>query len=1318
MKIISYICSMNELNRTHRRWSMRLLPMLTLIVCLLSCDNSQQTELCRKVDSLNLKAYKTRFLCLDTTAHYSNLAYEMSESYDEGRAEALSNQAFVQYMLMDYDSAKVLYLGSRDLSKSYLMKAVADVGLMKICQVTGENKEFYDYKNDAELRISRVEESSHKLSATQMLQLNYARSEFHLTLATYYKSVLQDEQSRQEFKILASNRQWMVNDTAQLARYCILTNEIERGYELGIKSGLKYVQANTMQKMAERLVHDETMLENYAMFSSLNLAQNALKLFRDYGSDYSRAITYLTIADYYIKSGELEVALDTATKALEFVNIHHKRLYGSDEDFLVPYTSQQDSISTEMQWMKREDISCEWEWIASIRERLSIIYSCMGMKVQSDYNRNIYLDILEATRQDRMLEQRLDTLQQEESVQNMLILSVILLAAVIFLTLFILIRNVRLRSERKYKEAFKVVEASFQKWMETNESIYSSLEEEEKRIDSETYIHEQHIAENKRSYIDKCTSLSLVYSITPFLDRALNEINKLKTANETLSVKKERLEYLTELFDKINAYNDILSHWIKVKQGSIQLNIENFELQPLFNTLAKNANTFANKGISLNIEPSQAVVKADKALTLFMMNTLLDNARKYTESGGQVSLDAAETDEYVEISITDTGRGLSERDIKTICNEKVYDSSSIGDPQNDAGLKQNKGFGFGLMNCKGIIDKYRKTNPIFSVCQFNIDSQLGKGSRFYFRLPKGILKAMMLLIMFIPAFLYAQDDKDMALIDSANYYADRTYYSNVNGMYEEALFNADSALQYLNRYYLAKCPDDDLLLTLDGENMNDVKLWNSGFETDYYAIMDVRNEVAVAALALNYWNMYDYNNAIYSRLYKLTAQDTTIEQYCESMHKANSTRQTFIVLAILLVICGLVVFLIVYYRINILTIFNMRQLMQFNNKLFEEHPSDLIGHVYEGVNDIKYTEGIALSIRSDDDSSPNIQYSKDCAKTDYLEDAIYRTINYDSEQVLLGGKLRTYLLEVNVNEDEEEQKQKIGVMAILFHNSSLTDNEAQIIRLMVQQIATYFYYSDTKVESQKNTLQLKADIRQRAEKEENNIHVQNMVLDNCMSTIKHETMYYPNRIKQILADGVADEEDVNKDKIADLDELTFYYKEIFTLLSSCAARQLENVMFKRKSIPVQSLLDYAKKSFVRLTRKSDSDVKLKIGKTDGMKAVGDEQMLHYLFDALFSVMLEHDEDGEMELDVERADGFVKFMLTDKRQTKTAEELSQLFYPDTLKYDEDEDRLSGSQYMVCRQIIREHDEYGGRRGCRINGIPCADGFRIEFMLNGI
>ena len=39
-----------------------------------------------------------------------------------------------------------------------------------------------------------------------------------------------------------------------------------------------------------------------------------------------------------------------------------------------------------------------------------------------------------------------------------------------------------------------------------------------------------------------------------------------------------------------------------------------------------------------------------------------------------------------------------------------------------------------------------------------------------------------------------------------------------------------------------------------------------------------------------------------------------------------------------------------------------------------------------------------------------------------------------------------------------------------------------------------------------------------------------------------------------------------------------------------------------------------------------------------------------------------------------------------------------------------------QLLICKQVIREHDEFAGRRGCRINAQPISNGgFMIWFTI---
>ena len=170
-------------------------------------------------------------------------------------------------------------------------------------------------------------------------------------------------------------------------------------------------------------------------------------------------------------------------------------------------------------------------------------------------------------------------------------------------------------------------------WTRENGLNLVSLEDERRRLDKERYIHEQHLVENKRRNELKKACLSIVTGILPYIDRVSNEVHKLQSASYTREeeVKRGKFRYIDELIVRINEYNEILARWIKMRQGALSLNIENFALNELFLMISKGRRTFEMKRQELIVHETGAVVKADKALTLFMVNTLTENDRKYTQ---------------------------------------------------------------------------------------------------------------------------------------------------------------------------------------------------------------------------------------------------------------------------------------------------------------------------------------------------------------------------------------------------------------------------------------------------------------------------------------------------------------------------------------------------------------------------------------------------------------------------------------------------------------------------------------------------------------
>jgi signal transduction histidine kinase len=85
-------------------------------------------------------------------------------------------------------------------------------------------------------------------------------------------------------------------------------------------------------------------------------------------------------------------------------------------------------------------------------------------------------------------------------------------------------------------------------------------------------------------------------------------------------------------------------------------------------------------GLTVEAEPSGALV--DPSKLLLVLENLVGNALKFTESGGKVSVAVRPVEETVEISVTDTGIGLSPDELEHIF-DRYYRSSH---PRGGTGL--------------------------------------------------------------------------------------------------------------------------------------------------------------------------------------------------------------------------------------------------------------------------------------------------------------------------------------------------------------------------------------------------------------------------------------------------------------------------------------------------------------------------------------------------------------------------------------------------------------------------------------------------------
>ena len=1425
---------------------------IVLFASFFSCTDMVPTKEVRLIDSLNGKAYAYRYRSLDSSYKYANEAYRQVNFYKSGKAEASNNLGFCAFMAMDFDRAEALHKEVYKLTKNELELLIADIGLMKICQRTAMNKEFYDYRNSALKRMKRIREESDLFADRhEALRLDYAFTEFFIVSSIYYYYLQQRQEAITSLNRIPEDE--ALTDTNQLLYYHYIKGsaslveatkpedrkmrEFDQLYitwRTAVQTNHPYFEGNGLQGLANLMVSPN----NFELFRTrrgyaldqfgfpvdsllpLRMAQRALEKFREYNDLYQIAGAYVSIGKYMNEHGRYTEALDTLAKALDCVNQHHMLYYHHAADTLdkLHVFVEGDTTYTGVPWIMQEDVRTVPEWISRIREQLSVSYAGLGMKYASDYNRNIYLDILNYTRQDKELESRYLSLEAD-SRQMTLVLSLVIVGLVLVVILWWFfnkrskIRNqvdverlqriltlcrditssipmnvpliqqgidqlfgkgrlqleipeegkaalVPLHRLNRDEKALVHVLEPYIVWAADNEQMVEALSDERMQLEKQRYVYEQHIAGNKRQNLIKKACLAIVNGINPYIDRILNEVHKLTERGyiDNAKIKKEKYQYIDELVTTINEYNDILALWIKMKQGTLSLNIETFSLNELFELLGKGRRAFEMKNQKLEIEPTTVMVKADRALTLFMINTLAENARKYTPEEGTIKVYARTTeDAYVEISVEDNGRGISEEDVAHIIGEKVYDSRVIGmknaaDPEV---LKENKGSGFGLMNCKGIIEKYKKTNDLFRGCVFDVESELGKGSRFYFRLPSGVRKAMgvLLLCLLLPlgmvsclhdpippmlqdgdSIVVVTDSAYEDLLDVASDYANAAYFANVDENYELALQYIDSAMLFLNEHYekYARPDRPHRYMKLVGEGTPaEISWWNELFDSDYHVILDIRNEAAVAFLALKQLDAYSYNNSAFTDLYKLQGEDQTLEAYCRQLERSNTNKTVGIILCFVLLIVSLVGYYFLYMRKRLQNRLNLEQVLEINQKVFaaslvrpqeqenaealqreestlKEIPQRIVDEAFGSVNELLTIDRMGIAVYNE--TTHRLEYaSRPGQEMPEMVEQCFSSGKYLSEQ---------HLQAIPLMVEAGGEHQCVGVLYLERREGTEQETDRLLFELVARYVAIVVFNAVVKLATKYRDIESAHEETRRASWEDSMLHVQNMVLDNCLSTIKHETIYYPNKIKQIVgrlnAQNLSETEE--REAVETMTELIEYYKGIFTILSSCASRQLEEVTFRRTVIPVQELLDAAGKYFKKLMKNRPERIELEIESMEA-KVIGDVNQLRFLLENLIDEALTVREDGVIRLQARKDNEYIRFLFTDTRREKSVEELNQLFYPNLARMTSGEKgELRGTEYLVCKQIIRDHDEFAGRRGCRINAEPAeGGGFTVYFTI---
>jgi len=152
----------------------------------------------------------------------------------------------------------------------------------------------------------------------------------------------------------------------------------------------------------------------------------------------------------------------------------------------------------------------------------------------------------------------------------------------------------------------------------------------------------------------------------------------------------------------------------QIEAGAKNMLISKFDLNQLFHQMVDTYQPTTNVDISLNCPMESLEISTDRDKLLEIIDNLVQNAVKFTLEGS-ISLSYEVQDNDVRISISDTGKGISEHDQNRIFERFVKVDDYI------------PGAGLGLSVVKSHVENLGGT--------FGVESALGVGSTFWFTLP-------------------------------------------------------------------------------------------------------------------------------------------------------------------------------------------------------------------------------------------------------------------------------------------------------------------------------------------------------------------------------------------------------------------------------------------------------------------------------------------------------------------------------------------------------------------------------------------------------
>ena len=179
--------------------------------------------------------------------------------------------------------------------------------------------------------------------------------------------------------------------------------------------------------------------------------------------------------------------------------------------------------------------------------------------------------------------------------------------------------------------------------------------------------------------------------------------------------------------NKLRTLIDAMLNLDALEKGTSTIRLESFSLAELVEDAVEDLRPLAQskkQTLQVRLPAHEVRLITDREKFNMILTNLLSNAVKFTPEGGTITVSALQTEEGIQVSVADTGPGIP-RELWSRIFERFFQAEP-------SLTRQHEGMGLGLSIARGMVELFGG--------RIWLESEVGKGSTFFFSLPLSPLK--------------------------------------------------------------------------------------------------------------------------------------------------------------------------------------------------------------------------------------------------------------------------------------------------------------------------------------------------------------------------------------------------------------------------------------------------------------------------------------------------------------------------------------------------------------------------------------------------